>query len=216
MDEMKQTMACDETTYSAVVHGCAQTRNWTAAERLLAEMREEGFTPNDACYYALLAAASKAGELKLAERLLDRMRAEGLPPDLYAYSTVFGGCGRFHEWRLAMRLLELMRSENISPTRKIFNSALRACGSGEAEVAEIFLEMSKRNGIDADASGCAMAIVAFGRGGRVDKALALLDRMRKSGPPPNGEWFGLMHLWLIFWGGGRRVRFICLGRMYDD
>lgn len=88
MGEMKTEMECDESTFSSVVHGCAQTRNWPVAERLLSEMRTAGFKPNDACYYALLSAASKAGEVSLAEKLLRGMQADGMPPDLYAYSAV--------------------------------------------------------------------------------------------------------------------------------
>jgi len=41
MDEMKESMPCDETTFSNVVHGCAQTRDWEAAGRLLKDMRKD-------------------------------------------------------------------------------------------------------------------------------------------------------------------------------
>lgn len=191
MDEMKKTMTCDETTFATVVHGCAQTRDWPAAERLLKEMRDAGFNPNDACYYSLLSAASKAGELRLAEDLLKRMRRDGLPPDLYAYTTAFTGCARFHDWRLAMRLLEAMKSEGIPPTRRIYGAALRSCDRGEAEVAQVLLDMMQRQGVDLDAFGTAKVILAFGRGGRADKALALMDGMRKTGPPPNREFICL-------------------------
>lgn len=187
MDEMKQSMQCDETTFSTVVHGCAQTRDWKAAERLLKDMRGAGLKPNDACYYALLSASSKAGELKLGEGLLKGMRADGLSPDLYSYSTLFTGCGRFHDWRLALRLLESMKSEGVTATNKIYVAALRACGRGEAEIAGMLLEMMSRNGAELDVAGRAAAMVAFGRGGRADKALALMDDMRKYGPPPNCE-----------------------------
>lgn len=91
MDEMKENMPCDETTFSNVVHGCAQTRDWDAAGRLLKDMRGEGLKPNDACYYALLAASSKAGELGLGERLLKDRRADGLSPDTFSYTTLFAG-----------------------------------------------------------------------------------------------------------------------------
>lgn len=191
MDEMKQSMPCDETTYSTVVHGCSQTRDWKAAERLLKDMRREGLKPNDACYYALLAAASKAGELRLAEGLFKGMREDGIKPDSYSFTTLFAGCGRFHDWRLALRLLESMKSEGVTPTKKMYVSSLRACGRGEAEVAEIFLEMMRNRRVELDVVGRAAAMVAFGRGGRADKALGLMDEMRKNGPSPNREWRGL-------------------------
>lgn len=187
MDEMTETMACDEATFSTIVHGCAQTRDWLAAERLLVEMREAGFTPNDACYYALISAASKAGELPLAEKMLKAMKRDGLPPDLYAYSSVVAGCGAFGEWRMAMRLLELMEAAGLLPTRKIYNGALRACHGGEAEVAALLMDKMGRQGVDRDVFGCAAAIEAFGKGGRVDKALALMEDMRRHGPLPNRE-----------------------------
>ena len=91
MEEMKQSMPCDETTFSNVVHGCAQMRDWSAAGRLLKDMRDAGLKPNDACYYALLAASSKAGELGLGERLLRNRRADGLSPDPFSYTTLFAG-----------------------------------------------------------------------------------------------------------------------------
>lgn len=188
MDEMKQSMSCDETTFSSVVHGCAQTRDWKAAARLLKDMRAAGLKPNDSCYYALLAAASKAGELRLAEGLFKGMRAaeDGLAAaDLYSYTTLFAGCGRFHDWRLALRLLESMKAEGLLATTKNYVAALRACGRGEAEVAEILLEMMRKQSVELDAAGRAAVMVAFGRGGRADKALALMDDIRANGPPPN-------------------------------
>lgn len=187
MGEMKQTMACDESTFSTVVHSCAQTRDWPAAERVLTEMREAGLKPNDACYYALISAASKAGELALAEKLLKSMRGDGMPPDQYAFTTIFAGCASFSNWRMAMRLLESMEIDGILPTRQIFNAALRACGCGEAEVASVLLEMMRRQGIEADTFGCVSAMIAFGRGGRMDKVLALMDDMRQREMPPNRE-----------------------------
>lgn len=187
MDEMKQSMPCDETTYSTVVHGCSQTRDWKAAERLLKDMRREGLKPNEACYYALLAAASKAGELRLAEVLFKGMGDDGVAPDSHAFTTLFAGCGRFHDWRLALRLLESMRSEGVVPTTKNYAASLRACGRGEAEVAEVLLEMMRTQRVELDVVGRAAAVVAFGRGGRVDKALALMDDMRNNGPSPNRE-----------------------------
>lgn len=181
-------MPCDETTFSNVVHGCAQTRDWKAAARLLKDMRAAGLKPNDSCYYALLAASSKAGELRLAEGLFKGMRADGLTADLYSYTTLFAGSGRFHDWRLALRLLESMEAEGLLATKKNYVAALRACGRGEAEVAEIFLEMMRKQRVELDAAGRAAALVAFGRGGRADKALALMDEMRESGPSPTREW----------------------------
>lgn len=191
MDEMKQSMPCDETTFSTVVHGCAMTRDWDAAERLLKDMRDAKLKPNDACYYALLAASSKAGELRLAEGLVKGMREDGVAPDSYSFTTLFAGCGRFHDWRLALRLLESMKSEGVMATKKNYVAALRACGRGEAEVAEILLEMMRNQRVELDIVGRAAAVVAFGRGGRADKALALMDDMRKNGPPPNREWIVL-------------------------
>lgn len=188
MDEMKRDMNCDEATFFSVIHGCAQTRDWASAERLLADMRKLGFKPNDAYYYVLLAAASKAGELELAESFLKSMRTDGLTPDLYAYTTVFGCCGRKKDWRAALKLLEAMKGDGILPTKKIFNAALKACSDGEAEVAVVMLEMIGRQGLELDDLLCASAIVALGRGKRADKALAIFEGMRKSGPPPNREY----------------------------
>eukprot|EP00903_Cladosiphon_okamuranus_P005631 g5598.t1 len=189
MDEMKQSMPCDETTFSNVVHGCAQTRDWKAAARLLKDMRAAGLKPNDSCYYALLAAASKAGELRLAEGLFKGMRADGLTADLYSYTTLFAGCGRFHDWRLALRLLESMKAEGLLATKKNYVAALRACSRGEAEIAGILLEMMRKQEVELDAAGRTAALVAFGRGGRADKALALMDYLRENGPPPSLQCF---------------------------
>lgn len=199
MDEMKETMACDEATFSTIVHGCAQTRDWLAAERLLEEMRDAGFTPNDACYYALISAASKAGELPLAEKLLKAMKQDGVPPDLYAFASVVTGCGAYGEWRMAMRLLELMEAEGLLPTRKIYSGALRACRGGEAEVAAVLMEKMRRQGVDRDVFGCAAAIEAFGRGGRADKALALMEDLRRDGPLPNRELSLLFYFFFRQW-----------------
>lgn len=192
MDEMKQSMPCDETTFSSVVHGCAQTRDWKAAARLLKDMRAAGLTPNDSCYYALLAASAKAGELRLAEGLLKGMRAGGLSADLYSYTTLLVGCGRFHDWRLALRLLESLEAEGLLVAKKHYVAALRACGRGEAEVAGLLVEMMRKRSVELDAAGRAAALVAFGRGGRADKALALMDDMRTNGPPPSREWMDFL------------------------
>lgn len=98
------------------------------------------------------------------------------------------GCGRFHDWRLALRLLESMEEEGLLASDKNYIAALRACGSGEAEIAGILLEMMRKQGLELDLTGRAAALVAFGRGGRADKALALMDDMRENGPSPTREW----------------------------
>lgn len=187
MDEMKQSMPCDETTFSAMMHGCAQTRDWDTAGRLLEEMNSAGLKPNDACYYTLLVAACRAGELRLAEGLIEGMRADGAAPDLYSYTTLSAACGRFHDWRMALRLIESMKLDGIPVTKKIYSASLAACGRGEAEIAEILLEMMRSQGVELDDVGRAHALVAFGRGSRPDKALALMDDIRENGSPPNRE-----------------------------
>ncbi|CAN0519590.1 unnamed protein product, partial [Ectocarpus sp. 8 AP-2014] len=165
MDEMKQSMPCDETTFSAMMHGCAQTRDWDAAGRLLEEMNAAGLKPNDACYYTLLVAACRAGELRLAEGLIKGMRKDGAAPDLYSYTTLSAACGRFHDWRMALRIIESMKIDGIPATKKIYAAALAACGRGEAEIAEILLEMMRSQGVELDDVGRSHALVAFGRGG---------------------------------------------------
>lgn len=119
MEEMKKSMACDENTFLSVVHGCAQTRDWDTAHRILAEMRDSGFKPSDACYYTLVSASSNAGELDVAEGLLPHMRDDGVPPDLYTYSALMSGCGRTGDWERSARILEDMKSAGIEPTRQV-------------------------------------------------------------------------------------------------
>lgn len=100
-----------------------------------------------------------------------------------------------------------MEEEGLLATRKNYIAALRACGGGEAEIAGILLEMMRKQGVELDVAGRAAALSAFGRGGRVDKALALMGDMRENGPPPTREWmmvlanvFGLSKfLWRWFY-----------------
>lgn len=123
MEEMKKDMACDENTFLSVVHGCAQTRDWETAHRILAEMRDSGFKPSDACYYTLVSASSNAGELDVAEGLLPRMRDDGVPPDLYTYSALMLGCGRNGDWKRSARILGDMKSAGIEPTTQVCSKA---------------------------------------------------------------------------------------------
>ncbi len=81
-----------------------------------------------------------------------------------------------------------MEEEGLLASSKNYIAALRACGRGEAEIAGILLEMMRKQGLELNVAGRAAALVAFGRGGRADKALALMDDMRESGPPPTREW----------------------------
>lgn len=187
MDEMKQSMACDEMTFSSAIHGCAQTRDWTAAKRLLNEMRGEGLRPNEGCYYSLVSAASKAGEISFAESLVGSMKNDGLSPDPYLFTVVLAGCARCCDWRTALRILEAMQADGVSPTRDMYKFALGACVQGEAEGASLMLSMMQSQGLERDADICTAAMVAFGKGRRADKAVALMDDMVKQGPRPSGE-----------------------------
>ena len=90
-----------------------------------------------------------------------------------------------------------MAEEGLLATGKNYVAALRACGRGEAEIAGILLEMMGKQGIELDIAGRAAALVAFGRGGRADKALALMDDMRENGPPPTREWMVLFDVALL-------------------
>lgn len=192
MKEMKQNMECDESTFSSVVHGCAQTREWDTACRLLEEMREAGFKPNDSCYYALVSAACTAGELDLAQEFLSSMAEDGVPADSYAYSALLSGCGRAGEWERALRILREMKSGGVEPTLKVYTSVLRAC-AGAAEVGQAaqvvwdLLEEMRRRGVPRDEFACGAAMEAFGKAGRVSEALRLLKEMRWDGPEANCE-----------------------------
>lgn len=118
MEAMKNSTDCDEATFASVMHGCAQTRDWHTAQRLLSEMRVAGFKPNDACYYALVSAASKAGELAMAEEFLTGM-IDGVPPDFHAYSAVVAGCAEAGDWETAIRMMGRMKDEGVEPNVKV-------------------------------------------------------------------------------------------------
>lgn len=107
---------------------------------LLAEMQQQGHTPQRFCYVSVLNICGRIGDAETALKLLEEMKAAGIAPGLFAYTaaiTAISGSILRQEslmqedtgpgWTMALQLLEELSAEGCSPNVVCITAAMSAC-----------------------------------------------------------------------------------------
>jgi len=172
--------------YSAAIKGCMLGRQGRLARQLLGVMKCKGVPPNLVCVNGALSASARCGEWTEALDLLHSMtQSYGLEPDVYSYAAALDACDKAGQWEAALRLLASMRGSDDSGGGSgdiiggLNCSSLTGTGVSNGG-------SSSSVGVRPNAHCYAAAIGACGRGGQWQKALELLDVVKKAtGLPPN-------------------------------
>ncbi|CAM9754448.1 unnamed protein product [Scytosiphon promiscuus] len=200
---------------SLALNACGRAGQWERCLELLREAREWGTELNEVSYNTAMSACARSYRPKEAVRLLREMPEVGLTPDARSYGAAMRACGSggtsgAGPASVVLGLLREMEEEaGLRPTAQHYKYALFACSNeepppasrsssseerrvrvgvgGEAwEAAVELLRKMASEGVAADSSCYARAMLACKRAGRWQAALDLLREMKATGLTPDG------------------------------
>eukprot|EP00965_Chrysotila_dentata_P223647 6193696-Pleurochrysis_carterae.AAC.3 len=174
----------DTITFTSAIGACAKSGDYGQALSLLEMMRSAELQPNTITYSNVISACERAGEWRGALRLLQQMQEEGVGVDLMVINAAIGACARAGEWERAVSLLEEeMKSQGIAPDVISHNGVLTALAkarpAAEWQRALAYVEEMPSRGATPDLVSYNVVLSALGRAGEWERALELLQRMRR-------------------------------------
>lgn len=124
---------------------------------------------------ALIDMHAKCGSIELAREIFDRMKER----NVISWSTMIAAHGYHGEGQKALDLFNMMLGSGILPNNITFVSLLYACShSGLVEEGlHIFSLMQEEYGVRPDVKHFTCVVDLFGRSGKLDQALNLIEDM---------------------------------------
>ena len=116
----------DVISYTQALSAAEKTRDFEAADRLLARMKAAGVKWNLYTYAVVMAICEKTGRWPQALKLLQAMRRRGLTPDSTCYTVVMKACASASKLGHCLALLRAMRDDGVMPTIHIYTILLTA------------------------------------------------------------------------------------------
>jgi len=114
-------------TFSTIIDGYCRSGDVDAGLRVLAQMTEEGITPDELTFNSLLGGCAQRRRVKEALWLLDLMEEKGVPPSNYTMSITVKVIGRANLTK-AFAMVEKMSSNyNLKPNIHVYTCLMQAC-----------------------------------------------------------------------------------------
>jgi len=134
-----------------------------------------GFHTNVAIGTALVDMYSKCGKIENASQVFDGMKDR----DISAWTAMIMGWAVHGRWQEALRCFEDMKRSLVEPDEGVFLAAMTAClHSGKVELGlKIFDSMRNDYKIEPTLKHYTSLVDLFGRAGRFDEALEILNSM---------------------------------------
>lgn len=177
-------------TYTSVMNGFCKVGRSDEALELLDEAVGMGLVPNVVTYNTLLNGYFKEGRPLEGIGLLNKMKMRNCVPDYISYSTLLHGLLKWSKIHAASGIYKEMVSVGFQVEERMMNTLLRGlCRRSRTErellsnAYEVFDRM-KTGGYVIYPCACELAIEALCMGKQIDKALATLSEMIKSGHSP--------------------------------
>lgn len=177
-------------TYTSVMNGFCKVGRSDEALELLDEAVGMGLVPNVVTYNTLLNGYFKEGRPLEGIGLLNKMKMRNCVPDYISYSTLLHGLLKWSKIHAASGIYKEMVSVGFQVEERMMNTLLRGlCRRSRTErellsnAYEVFDRM-KTGGYVIYPCAYDLAIEAFCMGKQIDKALATLCEMIKSGHSP--------------------------------
>lgn len=121
----------DVISFTQALRAAERTRDFDAADKLLAAMKKEGVKWNVYTYAVMMSICEKTGRWPMAVRLLQDMRRRGLTPDSTCYTVVMNACATGGNFTNCLTLLDAMKADGVAPTIHTFTVLLTAAVSSE-------------------------------------------------------------------------------------
>jgi len=204
----------NEFTFNAVMTAYGNCGQCDYLPYMLNMMQDEGWTPGDAAYHALINAHGTAlvwgeeygNQWEGALAAFEEMKAVGVQPDVRAYTILMDAYGNGLQWERALAAYDDMKAAGMQPDVGTYNVLLDACTkAAQPERAMATLEEMKVAGVapDRDTYNTLIALHALtSERGRWERALAVFDEMKAAGVQPDVGTYDM--LLSVLWLCGQR------------
>jgi pentatricopeptide repeat protein len=162
----------------ALVRWLARRQNFRQAWECYQAVRRAGGDPDLATHRAVLLASVRGNDMVQASAIFQDILSSGLQADGSCLSAMI--CGHCATGALdkAMTHFGMMKKLHITPTASLFDAIINGCMWGNAPVIleQVLVDM-EADGVHPSNSTVAALVRHYGRGGDVDRALAVFQDM---------------------------------------
>ena len=164
-------------TYSIVIECCLYCNQAERAAQLLVECNRQGVTPTVQLCVQVTNGLSRRLQWRKAMQIVDMMEGLKLPRTLGQYNSLLMAMSKSGESVQAKNLLQRLKRESIQPNTISYNSVIAACANPRnwKDALIVFDQCLREPGVPADIYTYTNAIRACAKGGKADRALALLQ-----------------------------------------
>ncbi|CAE7946015.1 unnamed protein product [Symbiodinium sp. KB8] len=170
--------------YAMLVQGWARQGNLQGAQRWLARMVADGYTPPERCYLTLISEHCKAGELSSAESLLSELLRPG-----YTGKAKTVGCtmlidayGKLGKCKEAESVMRRMEECHVKASLVSFGAMIDACAkAGLPEKAFQWHTQMLEEGLPPNVCTFTALINAYAKVGDINGALGVMQSMEAVG-----------------------------------
>eukprot|EP00415_Alexandrium_ostenfeldii_P000115 UN0115 len=156
------------------------------AERWIATMTDEGFTPGVVAYNSLISGAGRQQNTQAAKRYYDMMIAADVKPNVFVFNALLSGAAKASCLATARKWWAEMHTQGIRPTVVSYGTIINAhAKAGQIERAEeLFFEM-RASSLEANDRTISSLINFYAKRGNVSGAEMWSKRMSDLGIKPN-------------------------------
>ncbi|KAH7432577.1 hypothetical protein KP509_07G028700 [Ceratopteris richardii] len=167
-------LSADAVTFLCILKACTNLGAAERGEQLHDEIAKQGLLGKDAVLgNALVDMYAKSGDFAKAQQVLDELSDQ----NFVCWNTLIAGYAQHGQAEQALKCFEQMQQKGISPDAVTLLSILKACSSvGLVDAAYLFfVTMKKRYGVQPDLKHYTSIVDAFGRAGKLSKAIQLIQ-----------------------------------------
>lgn len=174
-------------TLNCLLDTCARGGAMQDGERLFQELRAT-VTPDRITYATMLKGYAHSGQLDAAAATLQDMTDAGIAIDVIAYNTLLDGAAGHDAFARCDEVFARMLAEKVQPTDYTLQVMIKRHGrEGQlAQAEELLRTLPAKYGFAASTRACTCLLSACVANGALGKAVAVVERMAATGPPPDG------------------------------
>ncbi|CAM8892331.1 unnamed protein product [Rhodiola kirilowii] len=179
--------------YNILLYGWFRSRKLKHAERLWAEIKEEGVKPNVVTYGTLVEGYCRMRRVEIAIELVKEMRREGIEPNAIVYNPIVDALGEAGRFKEAMGMLERFLVTEPGPTLSTYNSLVKGfCKGNDLVGASKILKMMISRGFVPTATTYNYFFRYFAKFRKIEEGMNLYTKMIQSGHTPDSLTYHLL------------------------
>ncbi|KAJ8756038.1 hypothetical protein K2173_024585 [Erythroxylum novogranatense] len=181
-DKVKHEFEVSVKTYSILVRGWGDLREWEKAHKVFDEMTERKLDLDLPAHNSLLEALCRGGKVDEAYAAFQEMRSSGVEPDECSYSIFIRAYCEANDIHSAFRVLDRMRRYDLVPNVFTYNCLIKKlCKKEMVEEAYQLLNEMIYRGAKPDSWSYNTILAYHCDHSEVNRATKLISRMVKDG-----------------------------------